>query len=602
MILLFAILLSACAAEPTAAPTEEPMEAPTEEPMEEPTEEPMEEPTEKPMEEPTEEPAEAPTEEPMEEPVSEVIVPVTPAGQAQTTFTRNFNPFVATPLFPTKYGVYEVLLISNNMTGEIVPWLATEYQWSDDLLTLTFTLREGVKWSDGTDFTAADVAYTFNLLKSNSALQGTGLAAVGEGGYVDSVTAPDDLTVAFAFNKVYTPGLYDLIKQSIVPEHVWSEVDDPVVFTNDNPVGTGPFTEIVNYQDQVYEVHRNPHYWGAPAPYVQGFKMLGFSGNDTAATMFVNGDTHWTGQFFPNWQEAVVAKNPEDLHCWWPTVTSDQMFMMNHTKKPFDDVVMRKAISMAFNREQLIEVAIQGTSTPGDVTALSSGYAAWKVEDPTTLADWTRYDPDASNQMLDEAGYALDDDGYRTNPDGSPIEVELLMVNGFTDWLAIAPLMKQQLEAIGLNVVINSYDVPVAFDKWFNGTFDMSLFFGMAEDTPYAYYRRIMSTETVVPVGEPAAMGVNMWRYGNEKADAALEKFATTGDFEVQKEAALELQQIMADEAPILSMWHAPAFYCYNDSLAIGWPSADDPYAMPMPISGSPYTSQLIVLTTLKGK
>lgn len=583
VILVLAMLLSSCTSQETAAPTEEEPAVTAEQPVA--TEE-------QPVE----------TEEPSA--VSDVVIPVTAAGQSQTTFTSNFNPFSTTLLFPTQNGIYEPLMINNRIKGELVPWLATDYAWSDDILTLTFTLREGVKWSDGEDFTSADVVFTFDFLKSTPGLAGPGLVAVSEGGYIESVTAPDDYTVEFNFSRAYTPGFYDLIAQNIVPEHIWVDVDDPVTFTNDDPVGTGPFTEVVSFQDQVYQVDRNPNYWQPGIPTVQGLRMPGFSGNDTAATMFVNGDTWWTGQFFPNYEEAVISQNPEDLHCWWPAVTSDQFFMMNATKPPFDDPVVRKAISMAFNRDQLIEIAIQGTSTPGDVTGLSSGYAAWKVDDPASLVDvdWTLYNPDLANQMLDEAGYVLGDDGYRSNLDGSPIDVELIMVNGFSDWLAIAPLLKQSLEDIGFQVTINNFDPPVTFDKWFLGEFDMSLYFGIDADTPYVYYRNIMSAETFKPVGEMTGFGQNIWRVVIPEADEQLAVYASTGDVEVQNAAAVELQRIFAENAPVLPMWHAPTFYCYNDSQVTGWASVDNPFVRAMPIGANSTGEQLLQMVAWQPK
>jgi peptide/nickel transport system substrate-binding protein len=460
-----------------------------------------------------------------------------------------------------------------------------------------------VKWSDGEDFTAADVVYTFDTLKSVIGLAGYGLVAVAEGGYIDSVTAPDDYTVVFAFNKVYTPGFYDLIQQVIVPEHIFKDVEDLVTFTNLEPVGTGPFTELVLMEDQVYEIDRNPLYWQPGEPYVLGLRMPAFSGNDTAATMFVAGETEWTGQFFNNVDEAVLAQNPEDLHCWWPAVTSDQFFMVNATKPPFDDPIVRKAISMSFNREQLILIALQGKSTPSDVTGLSSGYAFWKVEDLNTLGeDWTVYDPEAANAMLDEAGYTKGADGVRLNKDGTPIAFELLMVNGFTDWLAVAPTLKSNLEALGFTVTINNYDPGVTFGKWFAGDFDASLYFGIDADTPYVYYRNIMSAETFKPVGENTGFGQNIWRVVIPEADEQLQIFGSSGDPEVQKAAALELQQIFADNAPVIPMWHAPTFYCYSDAQVGGWASEENPFVRAMPIGQNATGEQLIQMTSWTAK
>ena len=91
---------------------------------------------------------------------------------------------------PRVAGIYEPLMIYNTVKGELVPWLADKYELSADNKTLTFTLHNGVKWSDGQPFTANDVAFTFNLIKNKTGLQGPGLQAMGASGYIDSVAAP----------------------------------------------------------------------------------------------------------------------------------------------------------------------------------------------------------------------------------------------------------------------------------------------------------------------------------------------------------------------------------------------------------------------------
>lgn len=542
---------------------------------------------------------EAPATEASVPAMSDIVLNVTPASGSFTTFTYNFNPFSANNLFPTQFGIYENLMILNHITGEIVPWLATSFEWSSDFKDLTFHLREGVKWSDGTDFTADDVVFTFNELKTVSGLAGYGLVAVQEGGPVGSVEATDANTVVFHFPEVFTPSLYDIIEQPITPKHIWENIADPVTETNLKPVGTGPYTEIVMMQDQVYEVDRNPYYW--QPLYVKGLRMPAYSGNDAAATMLVNGDTDWTGQFFPNVQQAVLDNNP-NAHCWWPLVTSDQMFMVNGTMAPFDDPVVRKAISMAFDREQLIQIAVQGASEPGDVTGLSGGYTAWKPSDPRSLGTWTDYDPAKANQTLDDAGYTKGADGVRLNKDGTPWDVELLMINGFSDWLAVAPTLKTELEAIGFKITINNYDVPVAFGMWFDGTFQMSLWFGANASTPYTYYRNMMSSATYKPVGEATGMGQNMWRIVVPEADPVLADFAGTGDVDQQKADALTLEQLFADNAPVIPMWHAPTFYCYSDAKVDGWASADNPFARIFPAGGNAFSEQLLQMVAWKPK
>ncbi len=106
-------------------------------------------------------------------------------------------------------------MIYNKSAGKLVPWLATGYSWNADNTLLTFTIRPNVKWSDGQPFTAQDVVYTFDLMKNNAALIGTGANVLRE--YIDSVTAPDTSTVEFKFNTVYTIALYDLAEPAHRP-------------------------------------------------------------------------------------------------------------------------------------------------------------------------------------------------------------------------------------------------------------------------------------------------------------------------------------------------------------------------------------------------
>ena len=120
------------------------------------------------------------------------------------TWVRNFNPFSASPLGSTGSAIYEPMMIFNKSTGKLVPWLSTGYTWNTDNTLLTFKIRPNVKWSDGQPFTAQDVVYTFNLMKSNHALIGTGSNVLRE--YVDSVTAPDDSTVEFQIQHGLHPG------------------------------------------------------------------------------------------------------------------------------------------------------------------------------------------------------------------------------------------------------------------------------------------------------------------------------------------------------------------------------------------------------------
>jgi peptide/nickel transport system substrate-binding protein len=305
------------------------------------------------------------------------------------TFTRNYNPFITTALTGTLNIIHEPIMIFNGVTGELVPWLATDYAWSDDLLTLSFTVRDGVRWSDGEPFTANDIAFTFNLLKTAPGVTSASLSAlVGDAAYIDSITAPDDSTVVFAFNRVYTPGLYELISQNIVPEHIWSEVADVVAFTNENPVGTGPFTEITAFSPQSYELGKNPYYWQEGKPAFRGVVYKAFADTNAAALAMANGDIDWSNLFILDPANNFVAQDAANRYFIFEEGPNMGILAMNIDRVPFNDVNVRRAISMAINRDQVALIGEGGVVSAPDVTGLTDRYNAWKVDDVTALGDW----------------------------------------------------------------------------------------------------------------------------------------------------------------------------------------------------------------------
>ncbi len=519
----------------------------------------------------------------------------------QSTWTRNFNPFSGDFRFPTVNGIYEPMMIYNTVKGELVPWLATGYKWSTDNKTLTFTLRNDVKWSDGQPFSSADVAFTFNLFKSTNGLQGSGGQAMNGGtAYVDTVTAPDPTTVVFNFKNVFTPGLYDIAGQDIVAQHIWKDVTDPVKYTNDNPVGTGPFTQVTVFQSQIFEVDKNPNYWQPGKPYIQGFRQPAYPGNDQANLATVNGQNDYAANFIPDIEKVFVSKDPANNGYWFPPFGATVMLYVNTTKAPFNDVNVRKAISMAIDRNQIANVAEYGYTKPADVTGLSDAYPNYKVSDPTTLGKWTAMDVNQANSMLDAAGLKKGSDGIRTNKDGSALPTyDINVVDGWSDWVSSVQIISQNLKDIGINSTVKPYDFSTWLDRVEKGNFDISIGWSSGGATPYNYYRDQMSQRSVQPAG--TAAGANWQRYASKTGDDLLNQFAATSDPAQQKTIAQQLQKTFADEAPAIPLFPGPDWYEYNTTRFTGFPTKDNPYAVGSFFNqGTP--EQLIVMTTIKPK
>uniref|UniRef100_A0A832I4C4 ABC transporter substrate-binding protein n=1 Tax=Eiseniibacteriota bacterium TaxID=2212470 RepID=A0A832I4C4_UNCEI len=512
--------------------------------------------------------------------------------EQQASWSRNFNPLTTatSPRWPTLAGVYEPLFVFNSVRTEYVPWLGVAYAWRDGNRVLRVTTRDGVLWSDGRPFSARDVAYTFDLLRRHPALDRRGVW-----GFLEDVRAVDERTVDFRFRRVFIPGFDELVVQPIVPEHVWREVPDPVVFPNENPIATGPFTEVRVFRHQVYELGRNPRYWRG-APKVEALRFPAYPGNDRANLALVYDEVDWAGNFLPAIDRVYVGRNPEHHRYWFPLTGSSIFLYANTTRPPFDDVRVRKAISMAIDRALLVDVALFRYSRPADATGLSDAYAAWRDSAAVARGDWVRHDPARAAALLDAAGLRRGPDGVRRGPGGAPLRYEVLTVAGWSDWVRAAQVIARGLEALGIETSVRTFDFSAWFQRVQAGEFDLSLGWSFEGPTPYLFYRWLMSSATLKPTGEPS-MG-NWHRYASPAADRALAAFEREADPAAQRRLADTLQAIFVDEAPAVPLYPNPSWAEYNTARFTGFPSRDHPYADPSP-NKFDRGECLLVLTTL---
>ncbi|MET9661082.1 ABC transporter substrate-binding protein [Streptomyces sp. NPDC006510] len=502
------------------------------------------------------------------------------------TFTRNFNPFapgqVVAPM--TTQAIYEAMLVYNPADGKATPWLATSWETSKDGRAVTFTLRHGVKWSDGKPLTAQDVAYTFGLQKK----------LLGGYEYLRTAKAEGTDKVVFSLTKPYSPGLFELGKQIIVPKHVWEKVKDPAKDTNPNPVGSGPYTRVANFQSQSYELRRNPEYWQPKKQRIDGIRVLGFSGNDSANLAFVNGEADWTQSFIPDVAKSFVAKDPKHNKYWYPKTGSMVEWTMNTTRAPFDDAKVRKALSQAVDRESVTEVGMNGYTRSADCTGLSGGYDKWRDKALAGSCTWTKHDAAAAAKALDDAGYKKGSDGRRKLKNGKPFTFDISVGSASSDWLSVANIIKQNLAEIGVTAKVKSPDWAAVVSDYETGDYDTGIVWSDNGATPFQFYRTTMGTESVKPVGTKAVS--NYHRFGDKKADTLLDRFAAATDEAGQRDAIDGLQKLFAEEAPVVPLFPGPEWGAYTDTRFTGWPTEDDPYAT---LTNRGDTT-VLVLTSLK--
>jgi peptide/nickel transport system substrate-binding protein len=518
----------------------------------------------------------------------------------QAAFPQNFNPYAPDPTRWTQGTMYELLTLFNPVEGgKPTPWLATGYEYSDDLLSLTYTLRQGVKWTDGEDFNADDVVFTFNMLKEFSAMD---RGAVWQ--YLSSVEKVDDYTVKVNLSQVYTL-LHELIGGNvyIVPEHIWSKIEDPVTFTNTEPVATGMLTNVKAVNEQVLEICRNENYWqmgvdGKPLPYVDCMRMPVYPGNDPANFAAANGDLDWIGNFIPDIESTFVAANPEKhFYYFWPGGAAVQLYM-NTTKAPFSDIAFRRALSKAIDYDSVANIGMYGYTTPANATGLGPRNEAWLSQaalDEAAAQGLNKFDPEAAKAALDEAGYVdADGDNWRDNPDGSPISFKVQVVNGWSDWVTSVQIMSQNFQDIGLNSTIDVLDFGVWLNNLQSGSFDTSIGWSGNGNTPYDFYRVVIYGPLI---GSDGTANASLWgRWTSEESDKLLEAFVATADPDEQRAISDQLQMIYVQNVPAIPLFPGPTWYEYTTHRFTGFPTREDYYTQ-----GSPWNvpGRTITLTRL---
>ena len=349
--------------------------------------------------------------------------------------------------------------------GKADDWLATEItQVSEDARIWEITLREGVKWHDGSDFTAEDVAFTFEYYREGSANRWTHHTSAVPRMEKIEVLAPYKVRVT---SQKPMPN-FDVVTATdlpIIQKAQWQNVKKPRAFT-DLAVGTGPY-QLIDYKaDEYYKYKANPNYWKGK-PLVDELTLVMIKDPQTMFTALKTGEIDGAARSLPPELVAQWSTDPEIEIAKAPSLWGTWLDI-NLGRKPFDDRMLRQAVSLAVNPEVMLERIMLGMG--------KSGAHGW----PHVDSFWTRpdlkspYDPEKAKQILDKQGYVdQDQDGYRDMPDGSKIDWELKVASNRPLLLRASQMIQQQFKAVGLKSHITTLD-PASFrGLWKSGKFDM---------------------------------------------------------------------------------------------------------------------------------
>jgi peptide/nickel transport system substrate-binding protein len=486
----------------------------------------------------------------------------------ENSITDDFNPFVSTAA-PQGMGatglIYEPLYQFDlaDPTKQY-PYLATNYKWGPGGKSITFTIRQGVKWNNGTALTPADVAFTYNYVKKNTAINLAGLN-------ITSAVASGD-TVTLTFPTAQYTNLENIAGLAILPQSVWGSVSNPATFTDANPVGTGPYT-LGTFSAEGFTLVKNPNYWNEPAVNVPKVYFPVYTSNTGALSALFSGQIDWTGNYIPGLQKDFVDTNPADHH-FWEAAGSSNALWPNLNTWPTNQLPVRQAIDLAINRQVIGSEGESGLESPltnkSGITLPT--YQAWSgpVASDTVPATGSASQADA---VLTAAGYKKDSAGfYALN--GKEVKLNLVDPSSYTDYAQDDALIAQQLKTAGINatfqgLTVNAWNADVA-----DGDFQLTLHWGSGGVTPYNMVDNWLDDTLVSSSG---ATG-DYEHLKDPTIQSELATLSAAPTVAAQTTALTPILKYIEANLPIIPTTTAADWFEYNSQNYVGWPTESNPY------------------------
>ncbi|MCL1800381.1 MAG: ABC transporter substrate-binding protein [Promicromonosporaceae bacterium] len=483
--------------------------------------------------------------------------------------------------------IYETLFHFNLDTFELVPWLASSGEWIDDN-TYTLTLRDNIYWTDGVQMTPEDVVFTFEMGKLDGV--SWGVTMWYEDPLLDSITTSgQDITFHFANPRVQTWENI-LYTRPIMPQHIMGDwtVDELMMGQNENPVGSGPFTLFAAGQDRVtYE--RNDNWWGIQ-DLGMSFPMrfivdIVNSSNEVALGLLQQGQLDISNNFLPGINTLV---DRGVVTTYFPTApymlsANTAVLIPNTEREPMNDPAFRRALAESINIDLIVQTAFGNLVQPASPTGLLPVFDSFVNQDLVNQYGFT-FDTAQARQTLLDAGYTLGSDGYFQNLDGTPIDLELIVPSGWTDWMDAAQLISESAADAGIHITVAFPDAPTLDDRRAQGDFDLVINnWSQVSNSPWNWWNYVYW----MPIAD------NMWS-GNwgrfDDGGVAFDNVLAMGsahqgsaDFTT---ASDNLQTIMLQELPMIPMWYNGLWAQFTENYWTNWPSVTNPTGWPSTWAG----------------
>jgi peptide/nickel transport system substrate-binding protein len=465
-----------------------------------------------------------------------------------------------------------------------VPGFADEWSVSDDGLTWTFHIREGMKWSDGTPATSEDARYTYQL-----ALDADALSQASEDGYylaagylepyvlnagLSAVSAPDPqtLVVETSFPNLLLLQAY----MPILPKHIWSNytIDDiaqysDTPFNNEPPVvGTGPYQAVEWKPGEFIRFARNPNYWG-PRGAADEVILLTFDNADTMVQALKTGELDYVRGIQPAQFDAL--KSDPDIAAVGGIANGYSEIAFN-TKGNTDnyggstsaltDPAFRDALAWAIDQAKLVEVTLGGYGTPGD-SVVPPFHVRWY----TAPDNHRSFNIDEANRRLDAAGYPRGADGTRVDKEGKPITLRVTWPDSEAEHETDAQFIKEWWGELGIGVDAYQSEEGKLIDDLYPppdgpANFDIELWGWVGDPDPTSLLN-VLRTEEIGNLSD------SFW--SNARYDELFLQQRAEVDEAKRFEMIKEMQQLAYDEAPYIVMYYDAELHAYRTDRFGGW-------------------------------
>lgn len=521
----------------------------------------------------------------------------------QVPASDNFNPYAGVLLHQRNslhYTVNEALFYTNHNTNELIPWQAESYSYNDDFTEVTIKLRDGVKWSDGEAFTAEDVVFTFEMLKG-AAPELLFSSAIAE--WVESAEVVDPLTVKVTLTKSGPRWAADFLATGqstrfvVVPKHIW-EGKDPLTFANFDlekgwPVGTGPYTLVkADAQSLTYDLRDN--WWAVETGLVDAMPQVERivyvpATQEAMPQLYANNQIDIGRSIQPGTYTAIQVQNPnlvswnEEGPVWGAPDGCTFAIRFNTQREPFDDATLRQAINAAVDREQIVNLAYEG-SVKSAVLPVSSyeGMLDYveQLESVPGVAELNQGSQEKVNQLMAEAGFVRGSDDTWANADGTPLQIELQVAQGDP----IGPVLVQQLQDAGFDALLSVQQNTALTEAMAAGNYEMNV--GPHCGSLYDPWQTLQHfhSKYAAPEGESVNNLRAPTRYSNPELDALLdqmEQMQPSPDDPEYMELVKQATEIFARDLPEIPLAEELHTVVFNTTYWTGYPNAENPYVAP---------------------